>query len=572
MSTSRDQKNNQSSFETLIDAFIENSESSVALAEKIISSDLPLNSRFRVESAAGKSYLVGLIHIAISNGNTTLLQLLLKNGADPDLIDSRLMNPLHQVIMEGSSVQIEMAQLLLKAGAYADSAMLDDERLRYPLHYLIIHSQWELANLLIPYCEPKPLSQALLLALEKNTPQSIETAKKIITLGTNIDAINIFSHRRPLHLATLNKQEEIVKLLLSHHADVNSQDGEENSSLLIAYNKQHWSLLYLLLTSGQKINQKDLDDLLTNIIYSNPKESIQFAPLLLKLGAKVNGSNRIKIPWHGAATTGNKEILVSLYKHGANFQIVNYQSKTAAQILVNSPLKYIDIYISILLQAKFYYRNKEILFWLIKGFYQEDAWYINRLPIEVFCFVLLEIMKNALDFYQDDLEKLPPKNNQKLSLINVAFFHYHRYKEQFEYAQKNTLAKATLQRDVFITIYDALDPSNKLETTFLNDLLSLNPIQFLECIAKHIKDNSKSNLETARMKTAFELMMKHSNNCNSSNFELVKAIYDFIKPKNLSYKLDFLSKKEKAEKIIIAIKASLTENAVFSPAPTLIKK
>jgi hypothetical protein len=88
----------------------------------------------------------------------------------------------------------------------------------------------------------------------------------------------------PLHIAAICGQEDIAKLLLAHHADVNAKDNVGQTPLHIVAREGYVEIAKLLIAHRATVNVKD---------------------------------NEGKTPLHCAARRGNKKIAVLLWVHDA---------------------------------------------------------------------------------------------------------------------------------------------------------------------------------------------------------------------------------------------------------------
>jgi ankyrin repeat protein len=242
-------------------------------------------------------------------------ELLLKNGANPNARNKNGGTPLHSMW----TLDLEVVEVLLKYGAKPNIA---DFWGKTPLHYLRNSEQAKilLENGANPNVQDK----------EKNTPlhtifriEQIETSEKLkiaavlIQYGANINVQNK-QGSAPLHGVG---SSQLAKLLIDAGADVNVRDNIGRTVLHDAYKKD---VVELLLTHGADVNAKDNRG---ETPLHNHARSKEIVKVLIENGADVNAKdNQSKTPLHNHA--GSKEIVKVLIENGADVNVKDNQGKT----------------------------------------------------------------------------------------------------------------------------------------------------------------------------------------------------------------------------------------------------
>lgn len=145
-------------------------------------------------------------------------------------------------------------------------------------------------------------------------------------LEQHIDINAESESRTALHEAADNGDEDIVRLLLEHHANVNAPGCEwSDSPLYVAAKTGHEAIARLLLDYGANVNASECCPL--DVAASGGYEAI--VRLLLDRGANANGSNN-RLPIISAAFTGNKVIVRNLIDHGADVNTLDDISSHSA--------------------------------------------------------------------------------------------------------------------------------------------------------------------------------------------------------------------------------------------------
>ncbi|KAM9122589.1 ankyrin repeat domain-containing protein 27 isoform 2-T4 [Pangshura tecta] len=144
-------------------------------------------------------------------------------------------------------------------------------------------------------------------------------------LGVNVTNQDGFT---PLHVAALHGHPELVYLLLKHGANISAKNMNHAVPLHLACQKGHFQIVKCLVDCNAKQNKKDVYGN-TPLIYACLNGQHDIAALLLEHGASVNLSNSKGNTALHEAVIGKHEVLVELLlQNGASNHIRNKRQCT----------------------------------------------------------------------------------------------------------------------------------------------------------------------------------------------------------------------------------------------------
>ncbi|KAM9624370.1 ankyrin repeat domain-containing protein 27 isoform 5-T7 [Morphnus guianensis] len=146
-------------------------------------------------------------------------------------------------------------------------------------------------------------------------------------LGVNVSNQDGFT---PLHMAALHGHSELVCLLLKHGASISAKNAKHAVPLHLACQKGHFQVVKCLMDYNAKQNKKDIYGN-TPLIYACLNGQYETTALLLQHGASVNISNaKGNTALHEAVIGKNEALVDLLLQNGAMTHIRNERNCTPA--------------------------------------------------------------------------------------------------------------------------------------------------------------------------------------------------------------------------------------------------
>uniref|UniRef100_A0A8D0H6M3 Ankyrin repeat domain 27 n=1 Tax=Sphenodon punctatus TaxID=8508 RepID=A0A8D0H6M3_SPHPU len=149
--------------------------------------------------------------------------------------------------------------------------------------------------------------------------------KKFSRFPANGIGVNVTNQEgfTPLHMAALHGRLNLVCLLLKHGANISARNATRTVPLHLACQKGHVQVVKCLMDCNAKQNKKDIHGN-TPLIYACLNGQYEIAALLLKHGASVNVSNNKGNTTLHEAVIGNHEAMVQLLlQNGASNHVQN---------------------------------------------------------------------------------------------------------------------------------------------------------------------------------------------------------------------------------------------------------
>jgi len=258
-------------------------------------------------------------YFAVTNGDIEIVEMLLDRGANVNAQSKDGTTVLHLAV---ETVHEKTVKLLLEYGVNVDAEDKDGKTL---LHFAVEKGHTLIVEHVLKHCpdlnnrsnrralnvavhgygigyskiienllqygftvNPEDVNNCKLLhaAVEKGYLKMVE---ELLKYGTDVNMLYNATYGRgymPLHVAAVNKQEEVAKLLISYGADVNTQDETGKTPIFYATQNADFRITKLLLTN--KANIKDNPELLNIAV---EKECREIVEVLLEHGADVNASD-----------------------------------------------------------------------------------------------------------------------------------------------------------------------------------------------------------------------------------------------------------------------------------------
>ncbi|MBU0513672.1 MAG: ankyrin repeat domain-containing protein, partial [Proteobacteria bacterium] len=208
---------------------------------------------------------------------TTVMELLLDNGAEIDTVDFSGNTALHYAVEIGHT---EIVRLLTSKGAEVDTVGHSGNTV---LHYAVERGHTEIVRLLMSNG-----ADPLIRNIKDYTPLYLsvvagecDTTKVLIDCGAEVNpSCRKEGNQRPLHVVAKTSNVEIAKLLLASNADINAIDDSGYTPLQYAFENDPWvddvdsehSMVGLLKRHGAKLGDVS-EDLFEAVESSNLKNT-----------------------------------------------------------------------------------------------------------------------------------------------------------------------------------------------------------------------------------------------------------------------------------------------------------
>jgi len=213
-----------------------------------------------------------LLHRAARFGHASVLTTLLERKADPNLANKFGMTPLHHGAVHGGA---DVLSVLIKGGGDPNTP---DKSGRLPLHWAATKAHVEGTRALLeggakatmpdmdgftplhrcgqeePPPPKKPEEEEVLVDIAAIDKAKAEIATMLLEKGAVINARDLRGQQSVLHLAAMNGLVEVVKVLISHGASVNSTNKIGQTPLIYAVIEEHPQVIIALLEAGADVN------------------------------------------------------------------------------------------------------------------------------------------------------------------------------------------------------------------------------------------------------------------------------------------------------------------------------
>jgi ankyrin repeat protein len=156
--------------------------------------------------------------------------------------------------------------------------------------------------------------ELIVAARDNNLPEM----RRLLSVGADVNAKNDFDST-PLHEASTNGHQQVVKELVDHGADTEAKSFIDRTALHFAAVNDHPAVVDELLSPGVNIDAKnDSNDATTSILGKRKS----------RRGANTEAKDSIgDTPLHDASLKGHVAIVKVLLSHGANILMANDAGK-----------------------------------------------------------------------------------------------------------------------------------------------------------------------------------------------------------------------------------------------------
>ncbi|KAL7298798.1 hypothetical protein TKK_0008542 [Trichogramma kaykai] len=256
------------------------------------------------------------LHLAVKHENLEVVELLLRNGADPDFANEDGLTPLHIICQR--KYDDNLAEMFLKINESISQTTLVDARDsggNSPLHLALRRENRMAAEVLLRRgADPNSINKDGLTPLhvismrrrDNDLPNMLIELSNAVDLTLQLD-IQDKSGNTPLHLALDHGLEKVAELLLINGADVNLPNAEGFTALHI-------------------ICQKFFDDDLAELFFKISKERNQ--PLQIDARDKLG-----RTPLHLALQYGLIDTAELLLRNGANPNLADLEGLTSLHVI-----------------------------------------------------------------------------------------------------------------------------------------------------------------------------------------------------------------------------------------------
>ncbi|CAB0040589.1 unnamed protein product [Trichogramma brassicae] len=252
------------------------------------------------------------LHLALENGLRKLTELLLRRGADPNLVDEQVFTALHHIALR--DIDDDLAEMFFQiCDDIQQTVKLDfrDKDGQIPLHLALMNGHSKLTELLLRRgADPKLADEQGFTALHHIALREIDDdlAGMFFQICDDIQQTVILDFRdedgqTPLHLALVKDHSKLTELLLRRGADPNLADEEGFAAL-------------------HRIALREIDDDLAEMFFQicdDIQQTVQ-VNTLGKLG---------RTPLHLAVRNGHRKLTELLLRRGADPNLVDEHGFTA---------------------------------------------------------------------------------------------------------------------------------------------------------------------------------------------------------------------------------------------------
>ena len=240
-----------------------------------------------------------VLHAASRNGHLGVVKLLLRRGADVDVLDK---DGRSAAELASGNDQADVAKFISEYKANPNT--------RNKLRSTTLDT--------VEYGAEDDTNVDATISLHTDAEEgNFITVKSLLERGMDINSRNA-SNETPLDRAAVNGRVDVVRLLIEQGADVDSRDKRGWTPLHSASRFGHFEVLRLLLDHGANVSARN-GDYWTPLHLSTLDGYLEIAELLLQRGADIHAINgEGRTPYQESLTSGYGEITDLLWKNGAS--------------------------------------------------------------------------------------------------------------------------------------------------------------------------------------------------------------------------------------------------------------
>ncbi len=285
---------------------------------------------------------------AIISQNRSIIALLLKTGADPNLPNQQGITPLIKATKQNDTATVA---LLLSEKHIA----LEEKSLKgySALHYAVLNKNKKIIRLLLQAgANPQTIASNRMTPLHETASHaSTSIAQILIEAGAPLNALGPHQNN-PLHFATAQNNVALIQLLLKKGATYDVQNGQHETALIIAAREGHLESVEALLDAGVALHLVDKKKN-SALHYAAMKKKINLLQYLLEIiQTNENKQSLLNIQnesgntaLHLATYYNNFKAIKRLIHGGIDVNIQNQHGDTALHQAIKNKKPFIITYL-----------------------------------------------------------------------------------------------------------------------------------------------------------------------------------------------------------------------------------
>jgi ankyrin repeat protein len=247
------------------------------------------------------------LHVSVINGNTLLVEYLIKNGADVNITDSEMHSVLHWAVVTG---HVPILDILISNKADPETA---DIHGAYPIHYAA-----QMCGQIDNWDE----------TIIRDSSQSLTILKKLIEQKVKID-VEDYDQRTPIIWAASSGSSEALLELYKAGSDPLKHEKDGLTALHCAASRGHLNCLKVLIEQCQcSVNIMDNNNC-TPIFYAATLNQPEVCEALINYGANLHvQDSKGRTVYHCAAARGQLNCLKIICQKNADIWLKNRRGDT----------------------------------------------------------------------------------------------------------------------------------------------------------------------------------------------------------------------------------------------------
>ena len=265
------------------------------------------------------------LHYASENGHLKIVELLLSKGAEIDAEDKNHHTSLMLAVEYGHN---DVSMHLINHGVDVNKKYRFDQT---ALHYASERGHLKMVELLLSKgaeidAEDKNHHTPLMLAVKNGHN---DASMHLINRGADVGSISVFQRTTLLSYASENGHLRVVELLLSEGAEIDAEDKNHHTPLMLAVKNGHNDVSMHLINHGVDVNKKYRFDQ-TALHYASENGHLKMVELLLSKGAEIDAEDKNhRTPLLLAVKNGHNDVLLYLINHGVDVNKKYWFDQTA---------------------------------------------------------------------------------------------------------------------------------------------------------------------------------------------------------------------------------------------------